>query len=884
MKTNNSIPPRLAKRLLLFFLRQDLAEEVQGDLHEKFIKTAKNKSFTRAQLNYWYQVLNYLRPFALRKAKNIYSNDYHMFQNYFKIGFRNMMRNVGYTSINVGGLAVGMAVAILNGLWIWDELSFNKYFHNYDRIAQVAIRGQDKDGFWTGFSLNYPMGTELIENHSGHFKHMVRVGWGGGVLSSGEKIISAEGVAVDPAAPEMFTFDMKYGTRDGLKETNSIMIAASLSKALFGNEDPTNKIITLNNSTQVTVTGVYEDFPVNTKFGDVKCFTPFSLFLRGNPWIEKESLNDWRNHFIRMYVEILPGENFESINEQIRNIIKIAPEDTEKGKREAMLFPMSQWHLFPFDNGRGGTIDKGPMQMVWLVGSIGAFVLLLACVNFMNLSTARSERRAKEVGIRKTIGSLRKQLVHQFFSESYLIVVSAFVLALVLVVLTLPRFNGLAAKEMTMPWFNGGFWLISFLFIFVTGLLAGSYPAFYLSSFQPVKVLKGTFRVGRLASIPRRVLVVMQFTISIALIICTAVVYQQIQFGKNRPVGYTREGLIMIQMKTEEYNKNLNTLRTELKNSGAVQEVSASMGSVTQLASNNGGFRWTGQQGPLHEQNFGTLAVTAEHGRTIGWQFIKGRDFYIDHPEDSSGLIINESAAKVLGLDNPIGEAVSWEWWHGGRPLLNYKIIGVIKDIVMDSPYDPVKPTFFYLKGHNGSVKWGWINIRIKPGITASDALVKIESTFKKVIPSAPFDYKFVDEEYARKFAAEERIGKLATFFGSLAIFISCLGLFGLASFVAEQRTKEIGIRKVLGASVTNLWQMLSRDFVVLVILSCVIAGPIAYYFLDGWLQKYSYRINISFWVFVIAALGSVTITLMTVSFQAVKAALSNPVISLKEQ
>lgn len=521
--------------------------------------------------------------------------------------------------------------------------------------------------------------------------------------------------------------------------------------------------------------------------------------------------------------------------------------------------------------------------MVWLVGTIGAFVLLLACVNFMNLSTARSERRAKEVGIRKTIGSVRRQLVHQFFSESYLIVISSFILAILLVVVALPWFNNLAAKDMTMPWTNITFWVACVLFIFVTGLLAGSYPAFYLSSFQPIKVLKGTFRAGRLASLPRRVLVVMQFTVSVALIICTVVVYQQIQFAKNRPVGYSREGLIMMQMKTEEFNKNLNVLRTELKNSGAVEEVSASMGSVTQLASNNGGFGWTGQE-PDQNQNFGTLAVTAEHGRTIGWQFIQGRDFSIDLPEDSSSLVINESAAKIMGFDNPVGETVSWEWWRGGRPPLHYKIIGVIKDIVMDSPYDPIKPTVFYLKGHNGDVRWGSINIRINPGLTTSVALKRIESTFKKVIPSAPFDYKFIDQEYAMKFAAEERIGKLATFFGTLAIFISCLGLFGLSSFVAEQRTKEIGIRKVLGASVTNLWHMLSRDFVILVLLSCIIAGPIAYYFLSEWLQKYTYRIEISWWVFVVAGTSSLIVTLATVSFQAVKAALINPVRSLRSE
>ena len=883
MKDWNTIPPTLATRLLMFFLRDDLAEEVQGDLEEKFLETLKTKSVLRAQLNYWYQVVNYLRPFAIRKTQNIYINDYAMFQSYIKIGWRNMMRNLGYTSINVGGLAVGMAVAILNGLWIWDELSFNKYYANYDHIAQLMIRGQDEKGQWVGLTLTYPMATELIEHHSSHFKHIVRVGWGGGILSWGEKIISVQGISVDAGAPDMFTLKMKYGSRDGLQEAHSIMIAASVSKTLFGNEDPTNKVITVNNSIQKTIKGVYEDFPVNTKFADVKCFTPFASFLSSNPWIEKEGLNDWRNHFIQTYVEISPDESFESINEQIKNIIQIAPEDTEKGKREAMLFPMSRWHLFPFDNGRGGTVNKEPVQMVWLVGSIGMFVLLLACVNFMNLSTARSERRAKEVGIRKTIGSARRQLIHQFFSESYIVVISAFVLAILLVVLTLPWFNDLAAKEMIMPWSSSLFWSFCLMFLLITGLLAGSYPAFYLSSFQPIKVLKGTFRAGRLASLPRRVLVVMQFTVSVALIICTVVVYQQIQFAKNRPVGYTREGLITMRMKTEEFNKNLNVLRTELKNTGAVEEMSAMMGSVTQLGSNNGGFGWTGQQ-PDQNQNFETLPVTAEHGRTIGWQFVQGRDFSIDHTEDSSALVINESAARQMGFENPIGEEVSWEWWRGGRPPLHYKIIGVIKDVVMDSPYDPIKPTLFYLKGHNGDVKWGSITIRIKPGLLASDALKTIESTFKKVIPSAPFEYKFVDEEYAIKFAAEERIGKLATFFGSLAIFISCLGLFGLSSFVAEQRTKEIGIRKVLGATVTNLWRMLSRDFVVLVILSCVVAVPIAYYFLEGWLQKYQYRIEISWWVFVIAGLGSVMITLATVSYQAIRAALMNPVNSLKEQ
>jgi putative ABC transport system permease protein len=886
MKTERKpIPPRLAQQLLMSFLRNDLAEEVQGDLEEKFLATVKNKSRLRAQLNYWYQILNYLRPFAIRKTKDVYINDYVMFQSYFKIGWRNMRRNVGYTSINVGGLAVGMAVAILNGLWLWDELSFNKYHENYDRIAEVAIRGENEDGKWTGVTVTYPMGTELITNHHDLFKRIVRTSFGDGdydaILSSGESKISAGGLSADAEAPEMFTLKMSHGTRDGLKETHSIMIASSVSKALFGDGDPINKLITINNSTNVTVTGVYEDFPLNTKLHKVKYFTTWGLFLINNPWIEERMVNNWREHFIHIYAEILPGANFEEVGERIKNIIQVAPEDRENGTRHALLFPMSKWHLFPFDSGRGATTDKGPIQMVWMVGSIGMFVLLLACVNFMNLSTARSEKRAKEVGIRKTIGSVRRQLIQQFFSESYLVVLSAFILSILLTSLVLPWFNDLSSKQMAIPWTMPAFWLSSIGFLFITGLLAGSYPAFFLSSFQPVKVLKGTFRAGRLASIPRKVLVVMQFTVSVALIICTIIVYQQIQFAKNRPVGYTREGLITLAMKSREFHDKYTVLRNEWKNSGVVEEVSASMGLVTTLGSNNGGFGWEGQKPDPH-QNFGTLVVTAEHGRTLGWQFIQGRDFSSEYASDSMGMVINESAAKYMGFKNPVGESVSWEWWVDDRPPLHYKILGVIKDVVMGSPYEPVKPTVFYLKGHNGGVNW--INVRIKNGVNTSEALAKMEAVFKNVIPSAPFDYKFVDEQYAQKFAAEERIGKLASFFGTLAIFISCLGLFGLASFVAEQRTKEIGIRKVLGASVTNLWRMLSSDFVVLVILSCVIAVPIAYYFLNEWLQKYQYRIEISWLVFVIAGLGSVMITLATVSYQAIRAALANPVESLKEQ
>jgi putative ABC transport system permease protein len=454
----------------------------------------------------------------------------------------------------------------------------------------------------------------------------------------------------------------------------------------------------------------------------------------------------------------------------------------------------------------------------------------------------------------------------------------AFIIAVVAVSTSLNWFNDLASKEIKMPWMNVYFWLGSFVFILFTGLLAGSYPALYLSSFNAVKVLKGSLRVGRLASIPRKVLVVTQFTVSVTLIIGTIIVYQQIQFAKNRPVGYTRDNLLMINMTSPEFYGKSNVLTTALKNTGVVTEVAESSGPPTGIQYENGGFDWQGKN-PAFMPQWATVTVTADYGKTIGWQVVNGRDFSGDIASDSAAFVINEAAAKLLGFENPVGETIRWQ--NGWRSkFTSFTVIGVIKDMVMKSPYAPPVPSVFFLSEYGTN----WITIRINPQTSATEALPRIEGVFKKIIPSAPFDYKFADQEYALKFAAEERVGKLASVFAALAILISCLGLFGLASFVAEQRTKEIGIRKVVGASVFSLWKMLSKDFVVLVIISCLIAVPIAYYFLAGWLNQYEYHTEISWLVFAATSTGALVITLLTVSFQAVKAALMKPVNSLRSE
>jgi len=495
----------------------------------------------------------------------------------------------------------------------------------------------------------------------------------------------------------------------------------------------------------------------------------------------------------------------------------------------------------------------------------------------MNLSTARSEKRAKEVGIRKAIGSVRKQLISQFFSESLLVAVLAFVLSVALVQLTLPWFNSVADKKISILWSYPLFWLAGIVFTIFTGLLAGSYPALYLSSFDPVKVLKGTFRVGRFASIPRKILVVLQFTVSIMLIIGTIIVYRQIQFTKNRPVGYSRDGLLQVQMSSPDFQGKYDVLRSELKNTGAVAEIAESASPVTSIWSTNKGFAWKGKDVPT-ETDFGTITITHEYGKTIGWQFLDGRDFSKEFASDSSGIVINEASTKLMGLKNPVGETIKWE----GNKDRSFKILGVIKDMVMESPFMPAYPTMFFISLHGDAMNY--IFIKINPLVSTRGALLKIEAVFKKLIPDSPFEYSFVNEEYAKKFAAEERVGKLAGFFALLAIFISCLGLFGLASFVAEQRTKEIGIRKVLGASTFSLWRLLSNEFSRLVFISLLIAVPIAYYFMHNWLQEYQYRAPLSWWIFVAAGVGALAITLLTVSFQAIKAAVANPVKSLRTE
>jgi ABC-type antimicrobial peptide transport system permease subunit len=617
------------------------------------------------------------------------------------------------------------------------------------------------------------------------------------------------------------------------------------------------------------VTGVYEDMPNNCSFAGVNFIAPWQLFSNVNQ-LTKQA-DPWRCNCFFTYVQVADHANMNAASAKIKDIKHDKVNKSElKQNNQVFLDPMKNWHLY--SEFRNGVIVGGRIQYVWLFGIIGAFVLLLACINFMNLSTARSEKRAKEVGIRKAIGSMRRQLVIQFMSESLLIVICSFALAIIFVQLALPFFNNIAGKQMSIAWGSPLFWLCGIGFSLVTGLIAGSYPALYLSSFNPVKVLKGTFKAGPLAAIPRKALVVLQFSVSVVLIIGTIVVFRQIQFAKNRPIGYSRNGVIAVSMLTADIHKKFDVVKHDLVSSGAITEMAEAGSPTTGVYSTNSGFDWKGKD-PAQAVEFPNIDVSYDYGKTVGWQFVDGRDFSRAFLTDSNAFVINETAAKFIGLKNPVGETLKWD----GVP---FKIVGVIKDMVMESPYEPARPTLFHLLKGSGD----YVILKINPKASAHAAIEKIQKTFKAYNPAQPFDYQFADDAYAQKFGNEERIGTLATVFAGLAIFISCLGLFGMASFMAEQRTKEIGIRKVLGASIPNLWGLLSKDFVGLVFISLILAMPVAYYFMHNWLLGYNYHTTISWWVFAITAVGAILITLMTVSYQSIKAALANPVKSLRSE
>jgi putative ABC transport system permease protein len=799
-----------------------------------------------------------------------------MFKSYLTIAWRNLIKNKAYSAINILGLAAGMGVALLIGLWIWDELSYNKNFDNYDRIVEVMENSTHGNQTGTSYSVPIPLSGEFRTVYGADFK---RVTMGSFINKhilayGGDKQIFKNGVYVEPEFLPMFSVRLLKGSLSALNDPYSAVISRSLARALYGDEDAMGRIIKVDDKSNLKVTGVYEDFPHNCGFDNVHLLMSWAGFVADNDWV-KGSETAWNNNSFQIYAQLQDHADLKSVAAKVKGGLE---GHDRKDKPQVLLQPMSKWRLY--SDFKDGVNTGGAIEFVRMFAIIGVFVLLLACINFMNLSTARSEKRAKEVGIRKAIGSLHRQLVGQFLGESLLITAISFLLALLLVQLALPFFNGLSDKKMSIFWTSIPFWLAAIGFIVFTGMIAGSYPAFYLSSFNSVSVLKGTFKAGRFASLPRKVLVVVQFTVSVSLIIGTLVVFQQINYTKDRPIGYSRDGLITIPMNTPDLYPHYNGLRTDLLATGAVADVAMSSSPTTGVYANQSGFNWPGKDPGLNP-SFAVVTMTHDFGATVGWQFVEGRDFSRDFGTDSAGVVLNEAAVRYMGLKEPVAGQVI-QYLYSSRTDKNLRVLGVIKDMVMQSPFEPVKQTIFMMD--TSDVSMNVITVKISPNIGAARALPVIASVFKKYDPASPFDYTFNSEDYARKFDFEQRIGSLATFFAAFAIFISCLGLFGLASFMAEQRRREIGMRKVLGASVLDLWGLLSKDFMALVSLSFVVAIPLSWLLMHNWLQKYDYRTTISVWIFVMTAAAALLITLITVSFQSIRASMANPVRALRSE
>ena len=788
-----------------------------------------------------------------------------MLKNYMLVTLRSLKKNGTYSFINISGLSIGIASSLLIMLWVFDELSFDKFLPKATRLYQVRLNAafDGKINNWT----SVPQPTyEALKTEDNSIKNTAITDWGGEyLLTVGENRVNKRTYFVSEEFLEMFEFPLIKGDpATVLDDPNSIVISESTAKIMFGEKDPMNQVIRFNNATDLKVTGILRDVPKNSSF-QFDFLVTWKMKLQTEDWV-KRSVDKWDNYSFQVFVELDDATNLPQAERAIKDLM------TRKGqtdiKRELLLQPMLRWRLHTnYVNGKesGGMIDYVNMFTI-----IAMFVLIIACINFMNLATARSERRAREVGIRKSVGSRRHELILQFMGESLFLSVLAFVIGVLMVQLLLPLYNDLVDKQLFIEYQKPLFWIFALCLISFTGLVSGSYPALYLSSFEAVKVLKGKVQVGKSASLPRKVLVTLQFGFSILMIIGTIIIYWQIRHVKGRELGYEQENLITVEY-TAEVGKNYKTIKQELLATGVISSVTKSNSPITEIWSNN----FMGWPGKPEEQKviFSTIATEFDYTKTMGIKILQGRDFSEEYKSDSLAIVVNKAALDVMGLKNPLGEKL--DLWGSKREL-----IGIVDNVLMGSPYQPVKPMFMILQPEWASA----VTIRLNKTNDLQASIHKVEEIFKKYNPSFPFECTFADVQFAKKFTTINMTSNLASVFASLAIVITGLGLFGLAAFMAEQRTKEIGIRKVMGATVSSLVALMSKDFSKLVLIALVISSPLAWWLLNSYLERFPYRIEIPWWVFPLTGVVALVFATAIVSTQALRAAVANPANSLRNE
>ncbi len=790
-----------------------------------------------------------------------------MFKNYAIITLRNLFKNGFYSFINIAGLAIGITSSILILLWVADETSFDKFHPKADRLYQVWVNAtfNGEINSWT----SVPLPTyEAMKTADSNIEHAVVTDWGGDHLvavGDGENRLIKKAYWASEEFLEMFEFPLLHGDASHvLDDPRSIVISESMGKALFGDEDPMGQTIRVDNEHELKVTGILKDIPKNSSF-EFDFLMPWKFREQTNDWV-KRNMTNWGNYSFQIFVELNDAQNQVAVENQIKGILQEHGE--VENKPEFFLYPLLRWRLHGgFENG----VETGGMSdYVQMFSIIAIFIIIIACINFMNLATARSERRAREVGVRKSVGSRRYELIMQFIGESLFISIIAFAVAILAAQLLLPFYNDLVEKQLFIDYTSSNFWIFTIGMVLFTGIISGSYPAFYLSSFQPVKVLKGKPSIGKGASTPRKVLVTLQFGFSILLIIGTIVIYQQIQLVKSRDLGYDQENLMAIDY-TNEIEKNYRAIKLELLGSGAVEAVTKSNSSITNINSNNF-VGWPGKPEDLRVI-FTTIATEYDYAKTMGIEMLEGRDFSEDFKSDTAAIIINKAALELMNLEDPIGTEL--DLWGGKRNL-----IGVTDNVLMGDPFEPVKPLFMIM-----DPEWtNSVTVRLKKTKNLPEAINTVKAVFEKYAPAYPFEYTFADVEFQKKFTTLNLTSTLASLFAFLTIVITGLGLFGLASFTAEQRTKEIGIRKVLGATVTGIVRMMSRDFSVLVLISFVVSSPFAWWLLNMHLDRYTIRVDIAWWIFPVTGLIALIFAISIVSIQALRAARANPVTSLRSE
>lgn len=786
-----------------------------------------------------------------------------MIKNYILVALRSLQKNGFYSFINIAGLSIGIASSILILLWVNHELSWDNFHEKRDRISRVYISGMGDSEMYTQMAVPLPLWEEFKLNESG-IKHVAPTNWGTTyLLSYGDQRLYKRGYYAGDDFLKIFSFELVKGSDKQLADPSTIVLTESAAASLFGDEEPIGKVIRVDDKNDMTVTGIVKDPPSNSTF-IFDCLLPFTTYMNVEPWV-KDCLTRWGNNSFNMYVEFDEGVDPQEVEARIKDVIsKNAPDEDVV----VTFLPMERWRLYSeFKNGKSTT---GLIVYVRIFATIAVFILIIACINFTNLATARSEKRAREVGIRKSIGSRRKELIVQFMGETFLTAFASFIIAIGLVEVSLPFYNNLVGKELSINYNSPAWYAAAFGVVLVTGLLAGSYPALYLSSFQPAAVLKGRLQSGRRGAMPRKVLVTLQFFFSIFLIIATTVIYFQLNHLKNRPTGFDSHNLITVSA-TGEIRKNYEAIKNELLSRNLAASVTASSSPITAIYQFFGSVEWPGKR-ENQRRGIAAINVNYDYTKTMGIRVLKGRDF---SPEfnDSTSILLNEAAVAYMGFGDPVGQEVRIR-------DEKYTVVGVLEDVVMLSPAGEIDPAMFLFDPN-------WINnvsIRLSSTAGPGAILPEVEEIFTKYNPNYPFTYRFTDQEFAMKFRNIERIGDLANVFSVLAILISCLGLFGLAAFTAEQRTKEIGIRKVLGATIANVVMLISRDFTILVIAAFILAAPFGAWIMNGWLSGYEYRIDLKWWFVFVAGGATFLLSLLVVSFQALKAAVANPANSLRNE